>query len=71
MAANMPDQFNSLAIGQTHVGQAEAEGVRRQKLLGIGASPIGSTPEEFARYRKAEFAKVTQLASKAGLRTDK
>ncbi|MBI3917547.1 MAG: tripartite tricarboxylate transporter substrate binding protein [Betaproteobacteria bacterium] len=43
----------------------------RQKLLGIGASPIGSTPEEFARYRKAEFAKVTQLASKAGLRTDK
>jgi tripartite-type tricarboxylate transporter receptor subunit TctC len=40
----------------------------RTKLIGVGADPIGSTPEEFAAYRKAESAKLTKLVAKAGIK---
>ena len=39
----------------------------RTKLVGMGVDPVGSTPEEFAKFRKAEVAKVSTLVSKAGI----
>jgi len=41
----------------------------RSRLLGMGAEPVGSTPEEFAAFRMAELAKVRRLMSKAGIKT--
>ncbi len=42
----------------------------RNKFISIGADPIGSTPEEFAAFRKTEFAKLTKLVLKAGIKAD-
>ena len=40
------------------------------KLQGMGAEPIGSTPEAFTAFRKAELARVRALMAKAGIRTE-
>jgi tripartite-type tricarboxylate transporter receptor subunit TctC len=42
----------------------------RAKLQGMGADPIGSTPEEFSVFRKAELARVRALMAKAGIKTE-
>ena len=39
------------------------------KLQGMGAEPIGSTPEEFTAFRKAELTRVRALMAKAGITT--
>jgi tripartite-type tricarboxylate transporter receptor subunit TctC len=39
----------------------------KEKLAAIGADAIGSTPEEFAAFRKAEFARMSTLVVKAGI----
>ena len=39
----------------------------KAKLAAIGADAIGSTPEEFAAFRKAEFARMSTLVVKAGI----
>lgn len=38
-----------------------------QALAAIGATPVGSTPEEFARYLAADIAKWDDLLRKAGV----
>jgi tripartite-type tricarboxylate transporter receptor subunit TctC len=40
----------------------------RGKLVSMGADPIGSTPEEFAAFRQAEFKRLTALVEKTGLK---
>ena len=42
----------------------------RSKLLGMGADPVGSTPEAFAAFRKTEFARVEKLVAKAGIKAE-
>jgi tripartite-type tricarboxylate transporter receptor subunit TctC len=42
----------------------------RARLVSLGADPIGSTAEEFTAFRKAEFAKITRLAARAGLKPE-
>lgn len=42
----------------------------RAKLVAIGADPIGSTPEEFAAFRKAEFARMSTLVARAGIKPE-
>ncbi|MGZ9067127.1 MAG: Bug family tripartite tricarboxylate transporter substrate binding protein [Burkholderiales bacterium] len=42
----------------------------RARLGSLGADPIGSTAEEFTAFRKTEFAKITRLAAKAGLKPE-
>jgi tripartite-type tricarboxylate transporter receptor subunit TctC len=41
----------------------------RSRLQSLGAEPVGSTPEEFSAFRKAELVRVRELMSKAGIRT--
>ena len=38
-----------------------------QALASIGATPIGSKPEEFARYLEADIAKWDDILKKAGV----
>jgi tripartite-type tricarboxylate transporter receptor subunit TctC len=42
----------------------------RAKLVSMGADPIGSTPEEFAAFRKAELTRLSALVAKAGIRSE-
>jgi len=42
----------------------------REKMLALGAEPVGSTPEQFAAYVKAEAAKYAKLVRTSGARVD-
>lgn len=42
----------------------------RDQLAGLGAEPVGSTPEAFAAHIKAEIAKWAKVISAAGIRAN-
>ncbi len=42
----------------------------QQRLLAIGADPVGSSPAEFARFRQAEFTKLSEVMAGAGIRPE-
>jgi tripartite-type tricarboxylate transporter receptor subunit TctC len=42
----------------------------RAKLASLGADAIGSTPEEFSTFRKAEFGRLSALVLKAGIKSE-
>lgn len=66
-AATPPRIIAKLAV-------AIAEGIRipevRGGLLAAGADPVGSSPEEFAVFRKAEFEKISKLVVQAGIKSE-
>ena len=41
-----------------------------KRFMSEGSEPIGSTPEEFARYLKAEIAKWAKAVAASGARID-
>jgi tripartite-type tricarboxylate transporter receptor subunit TctC len=55
----------------TKISEETARAVKKaevvQVLASIGATPVGSTPEEFARYLTADIAKWDDLLKKAGV----
>jgi tripartite-type tricarboxylate transporter receptor subunit TctC len=42
----------------------------REKMLALGAEPVGSKPEEFAAYIKAEAGKYAQVIKASGAKVD-
>jgi len=42
----------------------------REKMLALGAEPVGSTPEQFAAYVKSEAAKYAAVVKASGARVD-
>ena len=42
----------------------------RQRLAALGAEPAGSSPEELARFVRAEYDKWGQVVREAGIRLD-
>lgn len=42
----------------------------RQQFAGLGAEPVGNTPEEFAAFTKAELAKWAGIVKRAGAKVD-
>jgi len=59
------------------VGRVHGEIVRllqsadvRERLSGDGADPVGSTPEEFATFLRAETAKWAKVVRDAGLQPE-
>lgn len=42
----------------------------REKMLNLGAEPVGSTPDEFAAYVGAEAAKYAKLVKASGAKVD-
>jgi len=50
--------------------RALAEPDVREKMLALGAEPVGNTPEEFTAYVKAEAAKYAKLVKASGAKVD-
>jgi tripartite-type tricarboxylate transporter receptor subunit TctC len=42
----------------------------REKMLNLGAEPVGSTPEEFAAYVRAEAGRYARVVKSSGARAD-
>lgn len=42
----------------------------RERLAGLGAEPIGTTPQEFATHIRAAVEKMRKAAKAAGVRAD-
>ena len=42
----------------------------RERMLNLGAEPVGSTPEEFAAYIRSEAAKYARVIKASGARAD-
>ena len=42
----------------------------RDKMIGLGTDPVGSTPEEFAAFLSAENAKWTRVVKEASIRVE-
>lgn len=54
----------------TEVGKALKHPESRSRLQAQGADPVGSSPQEFGTFFKAEIAKWTRIVQKAGIRAD-
>ena len=58
----------------TKLGQAIAAAMRApdvsSRLQSMGSDPVGSTPEAFSEFRKAELARVRVLMAKPGIKTE-
>jgi tripartite-type tricarboxylate transporter receptor subunit TctC len=56
------------------ISQALANGLRdpqiRERILALGYEPIGSTPEEFATFFRAEMPRVAELVRISGAKLD-
>jgi len=42
----------------------------RERMLGLGITPVGNTPEELAMILKADLDKWTRVAQSAGVKAD-
>ena len=66
--AGMPRQIiarlNSVAV------QVVRDPDTRARLIAIGGDPVGSSPEEFAAFLRADYEKNGAAAKQAGLRVD-
>ena len=52
------------------VGKALRHPESRSRLQAEGADPVGSSPQEFGAFFKAEIAKWTRIVQRAGIRVD-
>src|SRR5437867_1093439 len=58
---------SSVARASADVNRVLAMSDVREKMLGLGADPAGNTPEEFARFIRADQAKWSRLMKEAGI----
>jgi tripartite-type tricarboxylate transporter receptor subunit TctC len=42
----------------------------RERLQGLGADPVGNTPQAFAAFIKSEHAKWARVIKQAGVKVD-
>ncbi len=59
-----------LEVLHTEFTRALAAPDVREKMLALGAEPVGSRPEEFAEYIRAEAAKYARLVKSSGAKAD-
>jgi tripartite-type tricarboxylate transporter receptor subunit TctC len=60
----------SVARASADVNRVLAMSDVREKMLGLGAEPAGSTPEEFARFIREDQAKWSKLMKEAGIQAE-
>jgi tripartite-type tricarboxylate transporter receptor subunit TctC len=66
--ARTPDPVVARLHGEIVKVLATAE--MKKRLFELGADPVGSTPEELARYQQAELAKWAKVVKAAGIRPE-
>ena len=59
-----PLHFASSPVGTIKAPEMQA------KFIALGADPVGSSPEEFSEFVKAESAKWARVAKVAGTKLD-
>ncbi len=53
-----------------NVVKALTDTATREKMLGMGADPVGSTPEQFGDYLRADLARWAKLAQTVSIKVD-
>ena len=66
-AGTPPDVVNRLSV---EIGKIARSPEMRDKLLAMGAEPVGGTPEEFKAVVDRDIAKWKPLAQKVGIKID-
>ncbi len=66
-AGTPPDVVNKLSL---EIGKIARSPEMREKLVAMGAEPVGGTPEEFKTVIDRDIAKWKPLAQKVGIKVD-
>ena len=66
-SATPKDVVNTLAGA---LAKAARSPDTRQRLLDMGAEPVGSTPEEFAKIMKEEIVRWAEVVRASGAKAD-
>ena len=66
-AGTPKDVVNRLS---TEIGRIARSAEMRERLAGMGAEPVGGTPDEFAAVMARDIAKWTTLAKSVGIKID-
>ena len=66
-AGTPPDIVNKLSV---EIGKIARSPEMREKLVAMGAEPVGGTPEEFKAVIDRDIAKWKPLAQKVGIKVD-
>jgi len=66
-AGTPPDVVNRLSV---EIGKIARSPEMREKLVAMGAEPVGGTPEEFKAVIDRDIAKWKPLAQKVGIKVD-
>jgi tripartite-type tricarboxylate transporter receptor subunit TctC len=66
-AGTPPDIVNRLS---TEIGKIARSPEMRERLIAMGAEPVGSTPAEFKAVIDRDIAKWKPLAQKVGIKVD-
>jgi tripartite-type tricarboxylate transporter receptor subunit TctC len=65
----VPAGTPSAVIGQLHQALAKALSIPevKERIIGLGADPVGSSPEEFAAFIKKEIATWSKVVKEVGI----
>ena len=66
--AGTPREVIMRLNGEINKGIATQE--MRDRLVGLGADPVGGTPEDFAAFHKSELAKWAKVVKESGAKLD-
>jgi len=66
--AGMPHDITAKLAAQIH--QAVTKTDLRERLQGLGTTPIGSTPEALARFQRADIERWLNVVKTAGIRPE-
>ena len=59
-----------MAFINASMGRALASSELRERLVGLGFEPFGSTPEEFGAFLATEVRRYAQVIRDAGIKVD-
>jgi tripartite-type tricarboxylate transporter receptor subunit TctC len=66
--AGMPHDVAAKLAAQIHRAVTQTD--LRERLLGLGTTPIGSTPQELAAFQRADIARWLKVVKTAGIRPE-
>jgi tripartite-type tricarboxylate transporter receptor subunit TctC len=66
--AGMPEAVTKKLAGEIHKAVTGTD--LRERLQGLGTTPIGSSPEELAAFQRADIERWTKVVKTAGIKPD-